>query len=185
MRRREEESGGGRSNTRDILCTSGPPTKRSRCHQTWEGQKISWIRGERKTHVGMAGAAAATVQGGQRAVILFREGRERQRKKAFEDSGGVGVGTNWPGSWESPPSSGPPGGLSASRVGMRREPQEVWEASPLSGRWFQVSLLVPSSLVGPHCISWGRLHRPSNAQACPSHNEAPLLFTLVETMSRS
>lgn len=70
----------------------------------------------------MAGAAAATVQGGQRAVILFREGRERQRKKAFEDSGGVGVGTNWPGSWESPPSSGPPGGLSASRVGMRREP---------------------------------------------------------------
>lgn len=35
----------------------------------------------------MAGAAAATVQGGQRAVILFREGRERQRKKAFEESG--------------------------------------------------------------------------------------------------
>ena len=76
--REEEESGRGVKHERHSVCTSGPPTKRSRCHQTWEGQKISWIRGERKTHVGMAGAAAATAQGGQRAVILFREGRERQ-----------------------------------------------------------------------------------------------------------
>ena len=104
--REEEESGRGVKHERHSVCTSGPPTKRSRCHQTWEGQKISWIRGERKTHVGMAGAAAATAQGGQRAVILFREGRERQRKKAFEESGGVGEGTNRPGSWESPPAVG-------------------------------------------------------------------------------
>lgn len=80
MRRREkEERRRGVKHKRRSVCTSGPPTKRSRCHQTWEGQKISWIRGERKTHIGMAGAAAATAQGGQRAVILFREGRESEK----------------------------------------------------------------------------------------------------------
>lgn len=88
-KRREWES-----NTRErhSVCTSGPPTKRSRCHQTWEGQKISWIRGERKTHVGMAGAAAATAQGGQRAVILFREGREAEEEGLQGERRGWGGG---------------------------------------------------------------------------------------------
>lgn len=108
QREKEERARKGTKHERHSVCTSGPPTKRSRCHQTWEGQKISWIRGERKTHIGMAVAAAAaasTEQGGQRAVILFREGRERQGKRAFEEGGGVGVGTDCPGSWESPPAA--------------------------------------------------------------------------------
>ena len=67
------------------MCTSGPPTKRSRCHQTWGGQKISWIRGERKTHEGMAEAAAAWKVRGQ--VILFKGSGERQRARALREAG--------------------------------------------------------------------------------------------------
>lgn len=77
---------GGEGAVSHSVCTSGPPTKRSRCHQTW-GQKISWIRGE-GTHTRERAAAA---WGGQRAVIL-RGGQEERRGVAEGSGEGAGLG---------------------------------------------------------------------------------------------
>ena len=87
---------------RAILCTSGPPTKRSRCHQTW-GQKISWIRGrEGHTRGSGGGSSVGRSEGG---YSLQGERREERREglRAAERRWGR------PGSWGRP---------SANRAGM-------------------------------------------------------------------
>lgn len=54
----------------------------------------------------------------------------------------------------------------------------MWEASPLLGRWFQGSLLVPSSLVGPLCKLGPALPAsPAMLKPGQGHKKAPLLFS--------
>lgn len=93
------------------VCTSGPPTKRSRCHQTW-GQKISWIRGE-GTHTRERAAAAWGGQSG------YSPGGREERRGAAEGSGeGAGLGA---------------GGAPANRVGVGRGLGR--QASLVPGSW--------------------------------------------------
>lgn len=158
---------------RDILCV--PQDLRQRgvaVIRPGKGRKLAGL-GERGKHTWDGGSSGSNSAGRSEGGYSL-QGRQREA----EEEGLRGEWWGWGGdkpAWElgESPSSGPPGGLSASRVGVRKEPQEVWEASPLLGRWFQVSLLVPSSLVGPHCISRGRLCHPSNAQACPRSQSSP------------
>ena len=90
------------------VCTSGPPTKRSRCHQTW-GQKISRIRGE-GTHTRERAAAAWGGQSG------YSPGEREERRGAAEGSGeGAGLAA---------------GGAPANRVGVGRGLGETGLAGP-------------------------------------------------------
>lgn len=68
----------GTKHERHSVCTSGPRTKRSRCHQTWEGQKISWIRGERKTHTGRWRRQQQQQHGGGSEGGYSLQGRQRE-----------------------------------------------------------------------------------------------------------
>lgn len=99
------ERAGDEREGRLCVCTSGPPTKRSRCHRTWGGQKISWVRGGR-AHTEEAEAAAAGVRGrvilpgepgqrggGARALRGSRAGRPGQAGLGAGDAlGGRGRG---------------------------------------------------------------------------------------------
>lgn len=55
----------------------------------------------------------------------------------------------------------------------------MWEASPHLGRWFQGSLLVPSSLVGPLYKLGPALHPrpPAMLKPVQGHKKAPMLFS--------
>lgn len=85
------------ADTRRGVCTSGPPTKRNRCHQTWEGRKLAGLGGERKTHRDAEVTAAA----GQKMGYSLRGSGQRQ---SDEGAGGEQErrGTGWPRSWGHP-----------------------------------------------------------------------------------
>jgi hypothetical protein len=75
---------------------------------------------------------AAAVRGRQRAVILLEGSRERQKEGLQGEQE-----RRWDRlAWElgDSPRSRPPGRPSASRVGVRRRLQEMWDTSPHVGR---------------------------------------------------
>lgn len=142
-RERERE---GEPNTRDIRCVPQDLGQRGvAVIRPGKGRKLAGL-GERGKHTrggGGGNSSSSTGGGGGGGSEGGYSLQGRQREAAEEGLRGErwGWGGDRP-AWElgESPSSGPPGGLSASRVGVRRGPQEVWEASPLLGRWFPGSL---------------------------------------------
>lgn len=90
----------GRTRERHSVCTSGPPTKRSRCHQTWEGRKLAGLGGER----GPLGRQEAAEAGQREGYSLGGKGKQK-----VGYSGRAEGGTGWSGSCGHP-RSGPPRG---------------------------------------------------------------------------
>lgn len=78
----------GRTRERHSVCTSGPPTKRSRCHQTWEGRKLAGLGGER----GPWGGRRQQRQVRGRVILLGAKGSRRWGTQGEQKEGQAGLG---------------------------------------------------------------------------------------------